>query len=1508
MKKLLFILYLTLCMSFAHNAYAKPKYLISITSEKDTYDLLDTAQFNIEIKHGKHHKHLHSIDVEATFPNDDSNVTITESGRGKLSFSPVLEQELEAQTLKVKIYRKNRLKHINKLEKQKIKLKNLIDKLETSFWKSKHKKHSLENYKKLLKNADKIIEKLNVPIATASKTINVIIDKEPPVITISGVEEAGLYNVNITPIIDIQDEHEFTSTILLNGSPFTSGAIISADGKYNLTVEAKDKFTNSSSESVSFEIDKTPPVINVDSPTDGSIINSDKVDIAGTVSSDTALLKVNGVETQVNGSSFSIQGFVLQKGINTITFDAIDNAGNHSSLNVSVEAMFDYDDDGLSEAEEEEYGTDPNKSDTDGDSLSDGDEVKKHGTDPTKWDTDNDRITDKDELFVYKTNPNNPDTDGDKLNDGLEIFTFISDPFDIDSDNDGLSDGDEVFVYMSNPVNPDTDGDTLPDGIEIGIYNSSPISTDTDGDGLKDSEEALVYLTYAYHPDSDGDMASDYEEVMAGTNPLDSSSFPQNYITTITPINLKVTPTATTALIEFSTFEEMTALIQYGTSATYTKHVIEDFPGTQHQITLSKLKPNKSYYFSVFLESDNTVPVVVRGPQFKTLTDVEDTIPPEISIVYPQHGDTVISNKIIVRGTVDEYHTNVEVNGRQAIIKDKDFYVLNLPIEPGENVLNIKATDASGNLSTDFITVFFVENPVTRISTNIPDDPNFTSLPERFSGAWGGEPPIIKINGKPTAVLIGGSWIGPKNISRETAEEENISDYDENYLIIEPGITEIKVSVSSGGTPITFEEYTNMGGGGSEGADYEIFKLLKPGGVKKAKMSFFAIQSYTSAPGHARASYFDKITNNIKCTYTRDTVTGKFRLNPPDATMFGDTPTLTMWNYKYKMLFTYYNPLDEKIWGHDSIKTSYFEVEPPIIDPNMLISSDQVKLNWQVTLDITCYGNHFNYLLDPRTLVPNMSNFSINDMPIKDISEYNGENEPGPQKYFKGQINIPYTSDSYFLNLTKWQEAPEAYSDLAEDPDLYREYTEPTYGFHAGDPKQSLVFCDISYDIDGRNGIDKSDQLAEEMDPGLILGVGDKKYLSFLSSLEEGGSLIIERPNKIINVGTGFGYINSLLKLFQVSKESEDFQKLQSGLFIECVNGGKSQLNIIYIPPDCSSSDIIGTVKDTINCTVCKVDNIILSSNVSDNSPVEFTGHCEWPFDSTIYPNPGKHLVIFYKDVVDDKFQVKNFDVDIKASIFPKNITEDKMNESWTLKKEPSSPKSGNLNKNTTYDVKFQNPKEGGVYKFIFKLTDGSIKSEANLVLPLACPEVKDIIRKDLIRADNFAAKVNKKYFFQEQKLPHLWDWFHDYGHGDYLYRPHNVAAPTVILYNQMNPTTGMGPVATWFGRSIRIGKMSNFMFAYGATKIGYTLNQILFGGELAALREGHIEEDSAKLSYVMGYLVANDPRIYDTSLKFHINDLWEIDSDDKHKKLWPNNIPATGGMTSPGFLDIKDP
>lgn len=173
----------------------------------------------------------------------------------------------------------------------------------------------------------------------------------------------------------------------------------------------------------------------------------------------------------------------------------------------------DRDNDGLTKCEEQELGTDIKNPDSDGDKISDGDEVKIYKTNPLSVDSDNDGLNDYDEIFVYKTNPVSTDTDLDQIDDRTEIFVYITDPLKSDSDSDGLSDYEEIFVNKTNPNNKDTDDDGLSDGDEVLVHKTNPLEKDTDGDKLTDGDEVLLFKTDPTLGDSDGDTLSDFEEV-----------------------------------------------------------------------------------------------------------------------------------------------------------------------------------------------------------------------------------------------------------------------------------------------------------------------------------------------------------------------------------------------------------------------------------------------------------------------------------------------------------------------------------------------------------------------------------------------------------------------------------------------------------------------------------------------------------------------------------------------------------------------------------------------------------------------------------------------------------------------------------------------------------------------------------------------------------------------------------------------------------------------------------
>lgn len=77
----------------------------------------------------------------------------------------------------------------------------------------------------------------------------------------------------------------------------------------------------------------------------------------------------------------------------------------------------DIDSDGLSNAEEIVYGTDLENNDSDGDGVSDGEEVKEFGSDPNDTDTDNDGLTDREEIRILGTDPTSATNGGFQVSD-----------------------------------------------------------------------------------------------------------------------------------------------------------------------------------------------------------------------------------------------------------------------------------------------------------------------------------------------------------------------------------------------------------------------------------------------------------------------------------------------------------------------------------------------------------------------------------------------------------------------------------------------------------------------------------------------------------------------------------------------------------------------------------------------------------------------------------------------------------------------------------------------------------------------------------------------------------------------------------------------------------------------------------------------------------------------------------------------------------------------------------
>ena len=160
-------------------------------------------------------------------------------------------------------------------------------------------------------------------------------------------------------------------------------------------------------------------------------------------------------------------------------------------------APVDRDGDGLTDAEEEALGSDPDDADSDDDGLVDGSEP--NGT---------------------------TDTDGDG----------VANLFDPDSDNDGLFDGTERGVTFADPHTATERGHFVPDA--DAKTRTSALLADTDGGGVRDGAEDSNHdgrvdddeldpgdaRDDVAPADADGDGLSDAEEAFLGSDPEDTDS------------------------------------------------------------------------------------------------------------------------------------------------------------------------------------------------------------------------------------------------------------------------------------------------------------------------------------------------------------------------------------------------------------------------------------------------------------------------------------------------------------------------------------------------------------------------------------------------------------------------------------------------------------------------------------------------------------------------------------------------------------------------------------------------------------------------------------------------------------------------------------------------------------------------------------------------------------------------------------------------------------------------
>ncbi len=91
-----------------------------------------------------------------------------------------------------------------------------------------------------------------------SGAVDFTVDWTPPSIAISGVEEGGIYEEPVVPVVAVEELHPAFEAIRLDGEEFASGTPVDEPGTHTLAIEAEDLAANRAEAVVHFTITTTP--------------------------------------------------------------------------------------------------------------------------------------------------------------------------------------------------------------------------------------------------------------------------------------------------------------------------------------------------------------------------------------------------------------------------------------------------------------------------------------------------------------------------------------------------------------------------------------------------------------------------------------------------------------------------------------------------------------------------------------------------------------------------------------------------------------------------------------------------------------------------------------------------------------------------------------------------------------------------------------------------------------------------------------------------------------------------------------------------------------------------------------------------------------------------------------------------------------------------------------------------------------------------------------------------
>jgi PKD repeat protein len=151
-------------------------------------------------------------------------------------------------------------------------------------------------------------------------------------VEVAGTMGAGVTRVSVNGVEATLEGETFRATVEV------------IEGPNVLTAIARDEGTGEGRDSVRIRVDRTAPLLNVEQPAEGAVVEESTVNVvgmindlvAGTVNAGDCEVEVNGVEARIANRSYEAAGVLLVRGENVLRVVARDAAGNESRREVRV--------------------------------------------------------------------------------------------------------------------------------------------------------------------------------------------------------------------------------------------------------------------------------------------------------------------------------------------------------------------------------------------------------------------------------------------------------------------------------------------------------------------------------------------------------------------------------------------------------------------------------------------------------------------------------------------------------------------------------------------------------------------------------------------------------------------------------------------------------------------------------------------------------------------------------------------------------------------------------------------------------------------------------------------------------------------------------------------------------------------------------------------------------------------------------------------------------------------